>query len=46
MESWTGLVDRKGLAEGTPKFDTGKMKVDAGNILSKKLKIYTWRNDR
>jgi hypothetical protein len=30
-----GLVDRTGLAEGTPKFDTGKMKEDAGNILSK-----------
>ena len=30
-----GLVDRTGLAEGTPEFDTGKMKEDAGNILSK-----------
>ena len=30
-----GLVDRTGLAEGTPKFDTGKMKEDASNILSK-----------
>jgi len=30
-----GLVDRTGLAEGTPKFDTGKMKEDAGGILSK-----------
>ena len=31
----TGLVDRTSLAEGTPEFDTGKMKEDAGNILSK-----------
>jgi len=30
-----GLVDRTGLAEGTPKFDTGKMKEDASSILSK-----------
>ena len=30
-----GLVDRTGLAEGTPEFDTGKMKEDASNILSK-----------
>jgi len=30
-----GLVDRTGFNEGTPKFDTGKMKEDASSILSK-----------